>query len=100
MGKIEINSLKVNVLCGLFYDMVIGLYFFNQPIIKLENVLNTLHKFVLLHPRVFFQRYGARPHLGLGVIRSLEGRVSWSTDWTGPPRSTDVLPLDFFFLVM
>ena len=36
--KIDINSTKVNMWCVLFYDLVIGIYFFNQPIIKQENV--------------------------------------------------------------
>ena len=99
-GKIEINSPKVNVWCGLFYDVVIGPYFFKQPIIKQENVLIKLLQFALPHPRVIFQLDGARPHWGLGVRRSLERRVFWSVDRTRPPRCSDVVPLDFFFVVM
>ena len=75
VGKIEINSPKVNVWCGLFYDVVIGPYFFNQPIIKQENVLNTLLQFALPHLRVIFQLDVARPHWGLGVRKSLERRI-------------------------
>ena len=77
--------------------MVIGPYFFKQPIIKQENVLIALLQFALPHPRVIFQLDGARPHWGLGVRRSLERRVFWSVDRTRPPRCLDVVPLDFFF---
>ena len=75
--------------------MVIGPYFFNQPIIKQGNVLNTLLQFALPRLRVIFQLDVARPHWGIGVRKSLERRVSWSVDWTQPQRSAGVVPLDF-----
>ena len=96
-GKIKINSTMVNVWCGLFYDVVIGPYFFKQPVIKQENVLIMLLQFALPHPRVIFQLDGARPHLGLGVRRSLERRVSWSVDRTRFPNSTYYLCCTFGF---
>ena len=96
--KIELNSPK-NMWCGLFHDVVIGPCFFNQPIIKQENVLNTLLQFALPHPRVLFQLDGERPQRSLCVKKIFRTRVSWSVDRTGPLRSTDV-PFNFIFLVM
>ena len=71
---------KISVWCGLFYDVVIGPYFFKQPIIKQETVLITLLQFAIPNPRVIFHLDGARPHWGLGVRRSLERSflVGWS----------------------
>ena len=63
------------------------------------SVLNFLH-FVLPHPRVIFQLDGAPPYWGLGVRRSLERRVFWSVDRTQPPRCSDAVPLEFFFVTM
>ena len=99
-GKNRDKLSKGECLIGLFYDVVFGLYFFKQPIIKQENVLIKLLQFALPHPRVIFQLDGARPHWGLGVRRSLERRVSWSVDRTRPPSYTDVVRLDFFLMVM
>ena len=84
---------------GLFYGVVIGRYFFNQPTIKQENCLNTIFQFALPRPTVMFMLDGARPHSGFGVRRFLERRVSWSVDRTRPPRSTNVVHLYVFFLV-
>ena len=74
--EVERNSPKVNVWCGLFHDMIIGPYFFNEATINQGNFLNMLLQFAFpqvrdRQPGVIFQLDGAPPHWGLGVRRSL-----------------------------
>ena len=93
--------------CGLFHDMIIGPYFFNEATNSQGNFLNLLLQFAFQRvrdrqPGVILQLDGAPPHWGLGVRRSLHtefpGRwIGRGEPYAWPPRSPDITPMGFFF---
>ncbi|PSN31536.1 hypothetical protein C0J52_26409, partial [Blattella germanica] len=94
---------KVNVWCCLLKTGVIGPFFFGEPTITATTYLDMLEQyaFPLLPPGTIFQQDGAPPDYSNSVRTSLNEIFpdSWIvrgdlTSW--PPRSPDLIPLDFF----
>ncbi|KFM58633.1 hypothetical protein X975_22411, partial [Stegodyphus mimosarum] len=104
--KAQRDSSKVNVVCGLMHDRVIGPFFFTEKTVSSVVYLHMLENFVFpqveeLQPHVFLQQDGAPPHWGTIVRSSLNDHFTGR--WIGrgcpipwPARSPAITPLDFF----
>lgn len=104
--KLQRDSPKVNVWCGIMCSRIIGPFFFDEPSITANVYLDLLTEYVApqlhdLQPTIIFQQDGAQPHWGLHVRGFLN--ETFPDRWIGrggpipwPPRSPDITPLDFF----
>jgi hypothetical protein len=100
------DSPKVNVLCGIMSDRIVGPFFFHESTITSAVYLDVLENFVF--PQIaevdglIFQQDGAPPHFGAIVRTALDERFPGR--WIGrggpinwPPQSPDLTPMDLFF---
>ena len=102
----ERDSPKINVWCGLMHNQIIGPFIFAESTITANIYLDMLKHYVVpqleeFQPRVVFQQDGAPPHWGL-IVRDFLNET-FPNRWIGrngptpwPPRSPDIIPLDFF----
>ena len=104
--KLQRDSPKVNVWCGIMCNRIIGPFFFHEASITADVYLDLLTEYVApqlieFHPTIIFQQHGAPPHWGLHVREFLN--ETFPNRWIGrdgpipwPPRSPDITLLDFF----
>jgi len=100
---------SINVWCGILNNTLIGSYFYTGTLNGeryldfLENILSSLLEDVPLHlrERMWLQQDGAPPHNAIVVRNYLNN--SFPLRWMGtngpvkwPPRSPNLIPLDFF----
>ena len=102
----ERDSPKINVWCGLMHNQIIGPFIFAESTITANIYLDMLKHYVVpqleeFQPRVVFQQDGAPLHWGL-IVRDFLNET-FPNRWIGrngptpwPPRSPDIIPLDFF----
>ena len=104
--KLERDSPKLNVWCGIMHDIIIGPFFFAKKSITAQIYLNLLAEYVSprleqYQPQVIFQKDGAPPHWGLEICQFLnetcldrwigrDGLIPWLL------RSPDITRLNFF----
>ena len=104
--KLEQNSPKLNVWCGIMHDKIISPFFFTEKSITAQIYLDILTEYLSpqferYQPQVIFQQDGAPTYWGLEVHEFLNesfpdrwiecgGPIPW------PPCSFSITLLDFF----
>ena len=104
--KLELDSPKLNMWCGIMHDKIIGPFFFAEKSITAQIYLNILTEYMSpqleqYQPQVIFQQDDAPPYWGFEVHQFLN--ETFPDRWIGhegpfpwPPCSPDITPLDFF----
>ena len=107
-----LHAQKVTVWCGIMNSRIIGPYFFEDDngvttTVSGENYRKMLQEYLLPHlehlglSNLWFQQDGATPHtarLTMEILREAfsDRIISRFSDFSWPPRSPDLSPLDFF----